>query len=269
LTEADLDFLVAAAAPEVRDQAGLRRLIRTDEDFRNSFLEEKSVLKKVLSDEEACLKISPRLYFEILLRQTRRELETTQYTVERTGTQKVAVFDAREVLDLLSRPEMLAYLAHMLSTFTRLESYSLAVRVGRGSWRKIRFNDLDIDSLICCSEWVEEDYRLGFFKRIADICLFILGLFPDFVRAQHRYPFSGELRPQLPGRARRTLTDYEEEGKRFYQLAAEHPAASSLKLSGIFELLYGRFHVAPKPLNFMAEHYLHYQRRHLFGVYLH
>jgi len=160
---------------------------------------------------------------------------------------------------------VLVYLAEMLSSFTKIESYSITYRTPKNIWRKIRFNDLDIDSLIRFCESVEEEHRLGFFKRIADICLFVLGVFPEYVHFDYQYPSSGELRPQITGRARRSCADYAEEGKRFYKLAAGHPAARNFGLSEVFLLLYDNFHTALKPLNFMAEHYLHYKRHSLFG----
>jgi len=266
LSQADLSFLVAAAAPEVRDKARLRRLLAEDDDFREAFLDDEKTWHRVAAEQEVFLRISPRLYFEVLLRRARRELDSLGHTIERTGGQKVAVFDAGEVVDLLSRRAVLAYLAEMLSSFTRIESYTLAFRVRPGVWRKIRFNDLDLDSLIRFAEAVEEDQRLGLFKRIADLCLFVLGLFPEYVRAKHRYPVSGQLRPQLLGRARRGPEEYEAEGRRFYGLAAEHPAAAKFGLSEVFSLLGGRFRAAQKPLSFIAERYLHAQRRDLFGL---
>lgn len=266
LTDADLDFLVAAVAPDVKDKTKLKSLIVRDQDFRNGFIGDDKVLQQVMANEETFLKISPRLYFEILLRKARKELETASHTIERAGTQKIAVFDTKEVVDLLSRHTVVVYLAEMLSSFTKIESYSISYRVKKNIWRKIRFNDLDIDSLIRFCESVEEEHRLGFFKRIADICLFILGVFPEYVQFNYRYPSSGELRPQIAGRVRRSVADFAEEGKKFYKLAAEHPTAMTFGLSEVFWLFCGNFHAARKPLNFIAEHYLHYRRHSLFGI---
>lgn len=39
------------------------------------------------------MKISPGLYFEILLRRTRKDLEDIGHTIERIGSQKIAIFD--------------------------------------------------------------------------------------------------------------------------------------------------------------------------------
>ncbi len=266
LTEADLDFLVAAGAPEVQDKARLRQIISSDQDLQDAFIEDEKTVRKVMADDEVVLKLSPRLYFEILLRKTRKEMEEASYTLERDGTHKVAVFDTGEVIDLLSRQSVLGYLAHMLSTFIKIEGYTISYQVGPGLWRQIRFSDLDIDNLIRFSELVDEDYKLGFFKRIADLCLFLAGVFPEYVQSAYRYPGSGELRPQFFGRGRRSLEDYEEDGRKFYQMAAELPAAHHIELSEIFHLLYGNFRAAQKPLNFMAEHYLHFHRSNLFGI---
>jgi len=265
-TDADLEFLVETAAPEVSDKARLRKLIKVDEDLRNAFIEDENTLRKIVADQEAFLRISPRLYFEILLSKTRRELEGASHTIEKSGSKKIAVFDTKEVVDLLSRKDILVYLADMLASFIKVEDYTIYYPTEQGIWREIRFSDLDIDSLIVFSESVDEESRLGFFKRIGDICLFILGLFPEYVRATHRYPFSGELRPQPAGRVQRSVEDYEEEGRRFYQLAAEHPAVRSMELSEVFNLLHENFSTAKKPLNFIADHYLHYRKLNLFKV---
>jgi len=266
LSEGELDFLVAAAAPEVRDRTRLRRLVETDDDFRQAFVGDEKTFRKVMADEEVFLKISPRLYFEILLRKTRRELEGAGHTVEREGTQKVAVFDTGEVVSLLSRREIIPYLADMLASFTKVESYALSHRTRKGIWRRIRFNDLDLDSLIRFCESVEDEHRLGFFKRIGDVCLFLLGLFPEYVHYTYRYPSSGELRPQISGFTPRSAEDYREEGTKFYGLAAEHRAAREFALSDIFRLLHEKFRAALKPLNFIADHYLHSRRQNLFAL---
>jgi hypothetical protein len=265
-TDTDLDFLVSVVAPDVKDKAKLRQLIQQDEDFRDSFIGDEKTFRQVVADEELFLKISPRLYFEILLRKARKEIEAASHTIEIEGTKKIAVFDTKEVVELISRQPVLLYLAEMLSSFTKVESYSISYRVRKGIWRKIRFNDLDIDSLTRFCESVDEEHRLGFFKRIADICLFMLGVFPRYVRFSYRYPSTGELRPQLVGKVRRSATEYLEEGRKFYKLAAEHPAARTYGLSEVFWLFHANFHAVQKPLNFIAEHYLHYKKHNMFGI---
>jgi len=266
VSEGELDFLVGAASPKVRDRARLRRLIEADDDFRQAFIGDEKTFRKVIADEEVFLKISPRLYFEVLLRKALRELEGAGHTIEREGTRKVAVFDTEEVVKLLSRREIIPYLADMLASFTKVESYAVSYRIREGIWRWIRFSDLDLDSLIRLCESVDEEHRLGFFKRIGDICLFLLGLFPEYVHYAYRYPSSGELRRHIIGFMQRSAEDYREEGRKFYGLAAEHPAAREFALSDTFRLLHEKFRAALKPLNFIADHYLHSQRQNLFAL---
>ena len=265
LSERDLDFLVETASPEVTDEPRLKQIIREDEDFRNTFICDEKVFRRLMDNEELFLKISPTLFFEILLRKAANDLEGVGYTVERTSTMRIPIFDTKDVVGLLTNESLLGYLADMLSSFTKIESYAISFRVKKGIWKKIRFNNLDILSLMSFCEAVEDEYRLGFYKRIADICLFILGIFPDYAERDYRYHFSGQVRPQIRGRLRIGPEDYEKEGRRFYKLAAEHQSAKELDLSEVFWALHGNFQRARKPLNFIAEHYLQYKRHKLLG----
>jgi hypothetical protein len=265
LSDADLDFLVTTAAPEVRDKLRLRQLIKEDRDLRNAFIADEKTSRRVVTDKEAFLKISPSLYFEILLRKARQDLERAGHTIERAGTKKIAVFDTQEVVGLISKDFVLSYLSNMLASFTKVESYSVTFPSGKGIWHKLRFNDMDIDSLIRFCEYVDEGQRLDFFKRIADICLFALGVFPEYIEFSYRYPHTGQLRRPMFGRQARNAENYVEEGKKFYKLAAEHPAVKDIELSEVFETIHGNFLAARKPLNFIAEHYLHHEKHSLFG----
>ena len=168
-------------------------------------------------------------------------------------------------MGLLTRESLLDYLAEMLSSFTKVESHTISFRMENGGWKKIQFDNLDILSLISLCEAVEDEDRLGFYKRIADICLFILGIFPEYAERDYRYPFSWQPRPQIRGRLRISPEDYEKEGRKYYKLAAEHQAAKELNLSEIFWALHGDFQKAKKPLNFIADHYLHSRWNKFFG----
>ena len=95
----------------------------------------------------------------------------------------------------------------MLASFTRVESYVRPVRVRRGVWRKVRYNDMDVDSLLRFCAEADERQRLRFYKRIADVCLFVTGIFRDYASSAGGVVGAG--------RGRRTLEDYETEGRRF------------------------------------------------------
>lgn len=263
LSDKDLDFLVETVSPGVIDKPKLKQIIREDEEFRNTFINDGKVFRRLVNEEEAFLKISPVLFFEVLLRKVARDLEKVSYTIEKTGTTKIPVFDTKGVVEFLGKKSLLDYLADMLSSFTRIETYAFSIQIGKHIFEKIRVNDLDMLGLIDLCEAVGDEYRLGLYKRIADICLFILGIFPDYAEYDYRYPFSGQLRPQFRGK--------DESGglrkgrRKFYRLAAEHPSARELDLSEIFWALHEDFPKAKKPLNFIAEHYLRYKRYRFFG----
>ena len=265
LSDRDLDFVLEAAAPEVTDKANLKRIIREDEDFRNTYISDEKVFRRLMDDDAVLLKISPRLFFEILLRKATRELSKTSYTLEKTLTMSIPVFDTDDLVSLLKKESLLVYLADMLSSFTKIESHVISFRIRKGIWRKIRFNDLDILSLMSFCESVEGSYRLVLFKRIADVCLFMLGVFPEYTLRNYRYPHSGKVRPNLGSNPRISPEDYEKEGQRFYKLAAEHESARELDLTDVFSTLSENFQKAKKPLNFIAEHYLQYKRQFIFS----
>lgn len=265
LSDPDLDFLVEAAAADVGDKSHLKQIIRDDEDFRNSFVGDEKVFRKLMADDETFLKISPALFFEILLRKAAGDLSKAGYTLEKTRGMRIPVFDTRDLVELLNDQSIVTYLANMLSTFTRIETYTVSLRIRRGIWKKIRFNDMDISSLIRFSEVVEDEYRLGLYKRIADLCLFILGIFPDYAERSYRYPLSGEVRPQITAGARISPEEYEKKGQQFYRLAAAHQAAVETDLSDVFWTLHENFKKARKPLNFIAEYYLSAKRNTLFS----
>ncbi|HXX35783.1 MAG TPA: hypothetical protein VEM15_15040, partial [Thermodesulfobacteriota bacterium] len=260
LSDKDLDFLVETVSPGVTDKPKLKQIIREDEGFRNTFIDDEKVSRRLVNEQEAFLKISPALFFEVLLRKVAKDLKGVSCTIEKTGTTKIPVFDTKDVVEFLAKESLLDYLADMLSSFTRIETYAFSIQIGEHIFEKIRVNDLDMLSLMELCEAVEDTYRFRLYKRIADICLFIIGIFPDYAEYDYRYPFSGQLRPQIRGKTRMSLEDYEKEGRKFYKSAAEHPSARELDLSEVFWALHEDFQKAKKPLNFVAEHYLRYKR---------
>ncbi len=264
-TDKDLEFLIEAGSPGVSDRMRLKQIFREDEDFRDALIGDDKIFRRLMHDEEILLKISPVLYFEILLRKAVKDLSRSSYTLEKTTTMSIPVFDISDLVEFLSKKPLLVYLADMLSSFTRIESHTFSIRVGDRVWKKIRFNDLDIKSLMRFCEAVDEEMRLGLYKRIADISLFILGIFPDFVESNYRYPLSGNIRPQFGKNYRISPQEYEKTGRKFYKMAAEHQTAEKIALSDVFWDLHHNFQSAKKPLNFISDHYLRYRRDALFA----
>ncbi len=132
LSDSDLAFVVSAAAPEASDVERLKHLIRSDPDFRHAIVADDRVFHQIMRTEGIFLSVTPPLYFEVLLRRVQKHLETAKYTVEQSGREAVPVFDTPEVVNFLARPQVLEYLAQMLASFVRVESYVTRIRVARG-----------------------------------------------------------------------------------------------------------------------------------------
>ena len=49
----------------------------------------------------------------------------------------------------------------------------------------------------------------GPYKRIANVCLFLAGMSPDYIDVQYRYPLSRQIRPRMTGLIFRRGEDYE------------------------------------------------------------
>ncbi len=260
LTEADLRFVVDEVEAGGLDPEHLKQLVRSDPSFRDAVLADGRVFSKAADSDEELLRISPVLYFGVLLRRAQKDLGQVSHTLERSGADTVVVFDTDDVSGFLGKPTVTDYLAAMLASFTRVESYVMPVRVRRGTWRRVRFSDMDIDSLGRLAASVDEEHRFRYFKRIADVCLFILGIFPN--SAAH-----SAQRGMRPGRrGRRTVEEYAEIGRRHYGTAMEHPTAHAAGMAEPMELLRDNFAVARKALNFITEQYLRYSRTQVFDV---
>ena len=132
-SESDILFLVETVAPALMSKIDT---IKEDPEIIEGMMEHEAhrLFQRIMlmSEETITTTISPRFLFEILLRTARRELESQAYTVERTATQKIPVFDTPEVVNFLSNKVVLKYLADMLTSFTRIESFTLPVRVKEG-----------------------------------------------------------------------------------------------------------------------------------------
>ena len=151
----------------------------------------------------------------------------------------------------------------MLASFTRIQGLTRRVRVRQGVWYKQRLNDLDVDSLIRQCHALEEEHRFQMYKRIADACLFLAGMFPEFLDARRSY--AGGRGGQAAARMWRNKEDVEREGRAFYALAAEHPDARVAHLQRPLQTLADNLCLAEKPLTFLADHYLQLRKHTLFA----
>jgi hypothetical protein len=262
LRDGDLRFILETLAPHVDpDDAPA-----ITDAWLDSALDSDDLFERLTGEPESLMQVSPWLFFNVLLRRTRRDLQEESFTTERRARQKVVIFDTEQAVDLLEHPRLRDYLAALLASFTRVASMTVRVNIGRGVWRRYRTNDLDVEGLMRYAEALDESQRFEVYRRIGDVCLFLTGMFPEHIESQYRYPVSRQVRPGMKGRTLQSREDYERHGRAFYQLAAEHDRAEVGGLDEVLATLSSRFVLAEKPLAYLSGRYLWATRHQLFGL---
>lgn len=261
LTDEDLRHIIQALMPGYGNQEKMVRILREDPDFLEKMIADERLFKHLLYDSETIIKVSPQFLFTVLLTRVRQDLERKTYTIEQSSGHQMMVFDTDRVRELLSSKQLLLYLATLLASFVKINSFSVLTQVRKGVWRKLRFSDFDIDSLIKYSGMLEEQQRFQPYRRIADICLFVLGVFPEHLTPREVKTEYGHYR--LRPRTKRSREDYEKQGRYFYRAAA-NLAGSVSALTGVLLSLSDNFTLAVKPLSYMSSRYLGYHKDRLF-----
>jgi hypothetical protein len=250
LTEADLLFLADTLA-QGGDRGRMTRVLREDEEILRAMLADARLFKKVTSEPEAPVQVSPRLLFAVLLYAARRDLASMGYTFEGGHT---IVFDGPRIASLLDDTRILDYLVELLVSFVRVHGTTVTVRVRKGVWSRFRFNDLDLAGLIRYAATLDEADRFPWYRRIADLCLFLTGVFPDYI--ERRAGAGGR------GQARETTAA---NGRNFYRAAATHPEAARAGTAEVLARLAETFDLAAKPLEHVSSRYLGPLRENLFS----
>ncbi len=255
LTELDLKFVVQTVATRRRDHDHIIGLVRDKNDLLEPMLEDPKLAERLVSEEEVLVRVSPYLMFAVLLRRVRRDLEGRSFVVERdTRGRRIPVFEAPRAVELLGDPSTREYLTEMLCSFVRTNT-GVVYWKERGTWHKRKFSDMDMDDMIALCQLAEPGFKPRLYKRIADIALFLTGIYPDHARTPFR-------RPRSQATLRRTLPDYEREGRRFYALAAREP--ESPWSASVFEGLAEQFTLAREALNALSDRYLKALRARYF-----
>jgi len=172
LNDNDLMFMIRMLMPGYAQRQRMLRVLREDEDILEAMLADEKLFRMLKHDPQSLLQVSPHLFFTVLLNRVREELKSRSYTVENDFGSHAIVFDSAAVVGFLEDRGIRNYLADMLVSFVRINSYTIPVRVRKGIWRKYRFSDYDIESLMRYSEVLSREQRFPSYKRIADICLF-------------------------------------------------------------------------------------------------
>lgn len=235
LVKEDLDFVVQTAAPAAGNKTALKEMILEDQASRKAILADDKLFNKVIIDKFIFLKISPALFFEILLRHGLKEMERKTHTVERSMVQRLPIFDLEATMELMEQESVFFYLVDVLDSFI--------------SYKRGGISDIDIDRLIKLGAEAPPERSYLIHKRIADLCLFVLGIFPEYLTYDYYYLFFNKERP-MTGNLQRGIIEYEELGQTFYKLALTESGDE------VFETLSKKLTLIKKPLNFISENYL-------------
>lgn len=255
LSDVDLRFIIETLSPQLRDRIDD---IREDEDILTGMLEDERLFSRIMNDEEIMLKISPKLFFTVLMIKARKDLNREYYTIERDRFHRIPVFDIESVRELMNQDDVLEYLIDMLVSFTKTESQTVYYVVkGRRGLRRIKFSDIDVFDMLHLAELVDEDLRFPIYKRIGDICLWTLGIFPEYAtpRSLTRSSY-----PRVGFKYKMSFEEYEELGKTFYKIASNSYSAKVFGLDRPLLILSEQFTLAEKPLNLISERYLAFRK---------
>jgi hypothetical protein len=255
LSESDLRFLVETVATERRDYEHIANLVRDKEDLLEPMLDDPKLTERLFSDEEALVRVTPHLLFSVLLRRLRKQLEKETYVLDLdTNGKRIPIFEGRAVAEMLADKQTCDYLAEMLSSFARTNSGMIYWKE-RGSWHKRRFSDLDLDDMVELARIIDSEMRPALYKRIADLALFLSGIFPE-----HSAHLAGPRRTIFS--PKRTLEEYEQTGKRFYQVAARE--TDQMHWKPVLGTLAEKFTLARLALNSLSDRYVKTLRARYF-----
>jgi hypothetical protein len=262
LSDRDLEYVVGVLMPGSRDRQSMVSTLRKDEEILVGMLRDERLVSALIRDEESLVRVSPSLFFSVLIERVALDMKQQSYTIERSRGQQLAVFDSGAAAELLKESGIRFYLTDMLVSFVRINSVTIPIRVKKGIWRKIRISDFDIESLVRYSTMIEESQRFGSYKRIADICLFTMGMFPEHLDA--RGSASSHGRARFGNAVQLGRDGMEKFGRKFYDAASRHEAARIYDLRELLSRMAEHFVLMTKPLNFISDRYLRFQKEKYF-----
>jgi len=262
LSEADLDFLVRAVTTYRTDYDRIKDIVRGKADLLQVMLDDERVFRRLAETPEAVLQVSPYLLFTVLLRRAQRDLRARRFTMEIGSQGTLPVFDADAAADLLEDVAVRDYLALMLEEFTRIDRRTVQVWDEQGP-RRVTYSDFAVEDLEALAELSGEAERFAIYRRLGDLCLFLTGMFADYLAARAREASSRGARQR--GQRREDIETYEELGRTYYRRAAEAETAADLGLTELLERLADHFTLARKPLAVIAQSYIPLQRFRWFS----
>jgi hypothetical protein len=217
--------------------------------------------------------ISPFLTFAVAVHRVGARLTAATYVEEWVGPrQRVPVFAVEPLRRLLADPLRQFFFVELLASYTHVVSGSTWTATRRG-WRRRRFSELDPFQLAGLLDAVPAAERPGVLRRLGDLALFLVGVFPDHTArtslgrplAELQLLRSADVSPsRVPPGTLDGVQLLELLGARWYRYAARSspvPSGSVEVLDAIAE----SFSDARRILNLITDTYLFRFRDQWFG----
>jgi hypothetical protein len=269
LSDADLALLGSAAAGSLPAER-----LRADPAVVERLLDDPRTFEAVFGAPgraDPLLRASPFLVFAVAIQRGAEDLREAAFVGEWAGPRRrLPVFDAGSLRDFLAAPARRLFLAELLASYVHVASGSVLVQTRRG-WRRQRFSELDPVRLAALLDVVPEGERVGIYRRLGDLALFLTGVFPDHtatrafgpVDAQRLLRHAGlegaeaERAGSMAGRALGSggVALLERLGRRWYRLAYRSAPVRTAPLRVMDEVA-ERFGQARRILNLVTDTYL-------------
>lgn len=141
---------------------------------------EQALMPREGAEDEPLLHASPFLLFAVLVHRVHDELGRARHLDEWVGPrQRVPVFAAGQVAELLDEGWHRLFLTELLASYTNVASGTVWVADRRGGQRRQRVSELDPRRLAELLEVMPESAHAGVYRRLGDVALFLTGMFPD------------------------------------------------------------------------------------------
>jgi hypothetical protein len=206
---------------------------------------------------------SPFLTFAVAVHRTAAALEAATFVEERLGPRRrIPVFDVASLRAVLGNPLRRYFFVELLASYTRVSSGVTWRRTPLG-WRRQRFSELDPARLAGLLDRVGPKERVGVYRRLGDLSLFLVGVFPDHPplpagAAADRLLRHGGVHPDqvadLDG-----VALFELLGATWYRAATRLAVGARLPITGTFSVVgdvADQFREARRVLNAVTDRYL-------------
>jgi hypothetical protein len=255
------------AEPDANEHDAATRL-RTRPELLVRALEHPAVYEQLFGHStrtDPLLVASPFLVFAVIVHRGALELKRSTFVPEWVGPrERLPVLDANTLSEFLDDPAHRLFLAELLASYTHVASGPVWIRSGRG-WRRHRFSELDPVRLALIAEVVGDAERVGIFRRLGDLALFLTGIFPDHTSASALGPVATQrllragarvgLDPDVSADVG-SLALLEHLGERWYRAACAAAGRFPTRTLAVVASVADRYRDARRVLNFIADRYV-------------